>query len=121
MCSMSEEIVLRLTCRSAAIPGWAGSHQHLGLARCHPRRQAGPAPHPVAGGLEHRVHRLPVEPPGRRESEATTPLCLSCCADPAMVINDLAEASACRTPGRTYRQRQAGSRKSAKIAVAVSG
>jgi hypothetical protein len=45
-------------------PPLAEPHQHLGLAGRQPRRQPGPAPHPVTGRLQHRLHRVAVKPAG---------------------------------------------------------
>src|SRR5215467_4582523 len=41
----------------------AEAQKHLGLARGQARRQARPAPGLVAGGREHRLDRISVEPP----------------------------------------------------------
>src|ERR1700751_2496726 len=84
MCSRWEETVLRLTCSSAAISGldrpWPSRTSTSASRAVSPdgrparRRTRWPAalstartpppPPPVAGRLEHRLPRLPVEPPG---------------------------------------------------------
>lgn len=45
-------------------PPVAEPQKHVGLAGRQSRRQASPAPYPMAGGLEHRQYRVTVEPAG---------------------------------------------------------